>query len=112
MTTQRKLETRIVTTEQMLRIIEESAKPFDRSNVWHYAEIWNRYLGNGEHELTTHSELSESELSKIDAFLGTNVELVDLKHRAMIFLKRKGVEWEQADTIAEWMSEFYYRSGI
>jgi hypothetical protein len=79
MTTQRKLETRIVTTEQMLRIVEESAKPFDRSNVWHYAEIWNRYLGDGKHELTIHSELSEEELSEIDALLGINVELVDLK---------------------------------
>jgi hypothetical protein len=61
--------TRIVTTNQMLKIIEESAKPLDRSNVWHYAEIWNRYLGNGEHELTIHSELSEEELSEIDSFL-------------------------------------------
>jgi hypothetical protein len=53
----------------MLKIIEESAKPLDRSNVWHYAEIWNRYLGNGKHELTIHSELSEEELSEIDSFL-------------------------------------------
>jgi hypothetical protein len=53
----------------MLKIIEESAKPLDRSNVWHYAEIWNRYLGDGKHELTIYSELSEEELYKIDSFL-------------------------------------------
>jgi hypothetical protein len=75
MTTQRKLETRIVTTEQMLRIVEDMTRLFDGTNVWHYAEISSRYLGNGKHELIIHSELSEEELSKIDAFLGTNVDL-------------------------------------
>jgi len=75
MTTQRKLETRIVTTEQMLRIVEDMTRLFDGTNVWHYAEISSRYLGIGKHELIIHSELSEEELSKIDAFLGTNVDL-------------------------------------
>jgi hypothetical protein len=63
----------------MLRIVEDMTRLFDGTNVWHYAEISSRYLGNGKHELIIHSELSEEELSKIDAFLGTNVELVDLK---------------------------------